>query len=81
MSRPVHNKTLVIFDTEKPAVTKKMDVTGVTPDYRIVSINLETGAATDVAKMDKILTMTQAPVVVDFNPGQPTIVSTRILAL
>lgn len=55
------DKTLVIFDTEKPAVTKKMDVTGVdklagidfrpgnktvigvTPDHRIVSINLETG--------------------------------------
>jgi hypothetical protein len=80
------DKTLVMFDTAKPAVTKKMDVTGVdkllgidfrpgnktvigvTPDFRIVSINLETGAATDVAKMDKTLTMTQAPVVVDFNP-------------
>lgn len=81
------DKTLVMFDTDKPAVTKTMDVTGVdklvgidfrpgnktvigvTPDHRIVSINLETGAATDVAKMDKMLTMTEAPVVVDFNPA------------
>ncbi|AYD04683.1 DUF4394 domain-containing protein [Neorhizobium sp. NCHU2750] len=80
------DKTLVMFDTAKPAVTKTMDVTGVdklvgidfrpgnktvigvTPDHRIVSINLETGAATEVAKMDKMLTMTEAPVVVDFNP-------------
>jgi hypothetical protein len=80
------DKTLVMFDTEKPEVSKTMDVTGVdklvgidfrpgnktvigvTPDHRIVSIDLETGAATDVAKMDKMLTMTEAPVVVDFNP-------------
>ena len=80
------DKTLVMFDTDKPAVTKTMDVTGVeklvgidfrpgtktvvgvTADNTIVSINLETGAATEVAKMDKPLTMTQAPVVVDFNP-------------
>ena len=80
------DKTLVMFDTEKPAVTKSMDVTGVdklvgidfrpgnktvigvTPENEIVSINLETGAATSVAKMDKMLTMTAAPVVVDFNP-------------
>ncbi|CZT36951.1 DUF4394 domain-containing protein [Rhizobium sp. 9140] len=80
------DKTLVMFDTEKPAVTKSMDVTGVdklvgidfrpgnktvigvTPENEIVSINLETGAATSVAKMDKMLTMTAAPVVIDFNP-------------
>ena len=80
------DKTLVMFDTDKPAVTKSMDVTGVdklvgidfrpgtktvigvTPDSTIVSINLETGAATEVAKMDKPLSMTQAPVIVDFNP-------------
>ncbi|TCL92472.1 uncharacterized protein DUF4394 [Rhizobium sp. PP-WC-2G-219] len=80
------DKTLVMFDTEKPAVTKSMDVTGVdklvgidfrpgnktvigvTPENEIVSINLETGAATSVAKMDKMLTVTAAPVVVDFNP-------------
>lgn len=80
------DKTLVMFDTEKPAVIKSMDVTGVdklvgidfrpgnktvigvTPDHRIVTINLETGAATDLAKMDKMLTLTEAPVVVDFNP-------------
>jgi hypothetical protein len=80
------DKTLVMFDTAKPAVTKTMDVTGVTKlagiDFRpgtkavigvtaentIVSIDLKTGAATEVAKMDKPLSMTQAPVVVDFNP-------------
>lgn len=80
------DKTLVMFDTDKPAVSKTMDVTGVeklvgidfrpgtktvvgvTADNTIVSINLETGAATEVAKMDKPLTMTQAPVIVDFNP-------------
>jgi hypothetical protein len=80
------DKTLVMFDTAKPEVTKTMDVTGVdklvgidfrpgnktvigvTPDHAIVSINLETGTATEVARMDKMLTMTEAPVVVDFNP-------------
>jgi hypothetical protein len=82
----VGDKTLVIFDTEKPAISKTLDVTGVdrlvgidlrpsnntiigvTPDSTIVSINLETGAATEVAKMDKPLTIGKAPVVVDFNP-------------
>lgn len=43
-------------------------VIGVTPDHRIVTIDLESGAATDLAKMDKTLTLTDAPVVVDFNP-------------
>ncbi|KQS71641.1 hypothetical protein ASG39_20485 [Rhizobium sp. Leaf371] len=80
------DKTLVLFDTDKPAVTKSMDVTGVdrlvgidvrpgnktvigvTPESEIVTIDLETGAATSVAKMDKALAMTAAPVVVDFNP-------------
>ncbi|KQS78917.1 hypothetical protein ASG25_09935 [Rhizobium sp. Leaf384] len=80
------DKTLVLFDTDTPAVTKRMDVTGVdrlvgidfrpgntsiigvTPDSEIVSINLETGAATPVATMDKKLAMTTAPVIVDFNP-------------
>lgn len=80
------DKTLIMFDTATPAVTKTMDVTdvtklvgidfrpgtktviGVTPEHTIVSIDLETGAATEVAKMDKTLTITQAPVVVDFNP-------------
>jgi hypothetical protein len=80
------DKTLVMFDTAKPAVSKTMEVTGVdelvgidfrpgnktvigvTPDHRIVSIDLDTGAATELAKMDKMLTMTEAPVVVDFNP-------------
>ncbi|NTA39220.1 DUF4394 domain-containing protein [Agrobacterium salinitolerans] len=81
------DKTLVMFDTEKPAVTKSMDVTGVdrlvgidfrpgnktvvgvTPDHNIVTIDIETGAATEVAKMDKMLTLADAPVVVDFNPA------------
>lgn len=80
------DKTLVMFDTDKPEVTKTMDVTGVdklvgidfrpgnktvvgvTPDHAIVTIDLASGAATEVAKMDKMLTMTDAPVVVDFNP-------------
>ncbi len=80
------DKTLVLFDTEKPAVSKTMEVggvdkllgidfrpgnktvIGVTADHRIVSIDLETGAATDVAKMDKTLDLSEAPVVVDFNP-------------
>ncbi len=80
------DRTLVMFDTEKPAVTKTMDISGVdklvgidfrpgnktvigvTPDHRIVTINLETGMATEVAKMDTMLTMTEAPVLVDFNP-------------
>ncbi len=80
------DKTLVMFDTEKPAASKTMDVTGVdrlvgidyrpgtktvigvTPDHAIVSIDLETGAATQIAKMDKVLTLSEAPIVVDFNP-------------
>ncbi len=76
-----------MFDTQKPSVTKSMEVTGVeklvgidfrpgnktvvgvTSDHRIVTIDLETGAATEVAKMDKTLTLSDAPVVVDFNPA------------
>ncbi|MGR6432513.1 DUF4394 domain-containing protein [Rhizobium sp. PAMB 3174] len=82
----IGDKTLVMFDTEKPDVAKTMEVTGVdklvgvdfrpangtvigvTPDHKIVTIDPETGAATDVATMDKTLPMTDAPVVVDFNP-------------
>ncbi|MBO3760223.1 DUF4394 domain-containing protein [Ciceribacter sp. L1K22] len=80
------DKTLVMFDTDKPEVSKTMEVTGVdklvgidfrpgnktvvgvTPEHAIVTIDLETGAATEVAKMDTMLPMTDAPVVVDFNP-------------
>ncbi|MBP2233259.1 hypothetical protein J2847_006596 [Azospirillum agricola] len=81
------DRTLVLFDTAKPAVTRTMEVKGVdrlvgidfrpgnktvigvTPDHRIVSIDPGTGAATEIARMDKTLTVTQAaPVVVDFNP-------------
>jgi hypothetical protein len=79
-------KTLVLFDTATPTVTKTMDVSGVdslvgidfrpsnktvigvTPDSRIVTIDLETGAATDVAKMNTPLPVDDAAVVVDFNP-------------
>ena len=79
-------KTLIMFDTATPAVSKTIEVTGVdklvgvdfrpgnktvmgvTSEHAIVSIDLETGAATEVAKMDKMLTLTEAPVVVDFNP-------------
>ena len=80
------DKTLVMFDTEKPEVASSMDVTGVdklagidfrpatktvvgvTPDSTLVTIDLDTGAATEVAKMDKPLAMGDTPVIVDFNP-------------
>ena len=82
----VGDKTLVMFDTDAPAVSRTMDVTGVdslvgidlrpsnntlvgvTADNTIVTIDMESGAATEVAKMDKPLTMGDAPVIVDFNP-------------
>ncbi|UJW76125.1 DUF4394 domain-containing protein [Rhizobium sp. SL42] len=81
------DKTLVMFDTDKPDATKTMEVTGVTKlvglDFRpgtktivgvtsdsvIVTIDPATGAATEVAKMDKPLTIGAAPVVVNFNPA------------
>lgn len=81
------DKTLVMFDTAKPEVSKSMDVTGVdrlvgidyrpanqtivgvTADNVIVTIDPATGAATEVAKMDKPLTIGDAPVVVNFNPA------------
>jgi hypothetical protein len=83
----VGDRTLVMFDTDKPAVTETMEVegvtrlvgidlrpsnnmlVGVTADNVIVTIDPETGKATEVAKMDKPLMMTDAPVVVDFNPA------------
>jgi hypothetical protein len=43
-------------------------VIGVTPDSSIVTIDLKTGAATPVGKMDKPMTMADSAVVVDFNP-------------
>ncbi|MGV8938455.1 MAG: DUF4394 domain-containing protein [Allorhizobium sp.] len=82
----VGDKTLVMFDTDKPEISKTMDVTGldklvgidfrpanktiigVTADNMIVTIDPATGAATKVATMDKPLTITDAPVIVDFNP-------------
>lgn len=82
----VGEKTLVMFDTASPAVTKTMDVSGVdslvgidfrpanntvigvTPESTIVTIDLETGAATEVAKMNTPLAMGDAAVIVDFNP-------------
>jgi hypothetical protein len=82
----VGDKTLVMFDTDKPAVSETMEVegvtklvgidlrpsnntlVGVTADNVIVTIDMETGKATEVAKMDKPLTMGDAPVIVDFNP-------------
>ena len=82
----VGDKTLVMFDTDKPEAAQRMDVTGVeslvgidlrpanntlvgvTADSVIVTIDMKTGAATEVAKMDKPLTIGDAPVVVDFNP-------------
>ncbi len=83
----VGDRTLVMFDTDKPAVTETMEVqgvtrlvgidlrpsnntlVGVTADNVIVTIDPETGKATEVAKMDKPLAITNAPVVVDFNPA------------
>jgi hypothetical protein len=80
------DKTLVMFDTDKPEITRTMDVSGVdklvgidfrpgnntvvgvTPDSTIVSIDLETGAATEVAKMDTPLEIADGAVIVDFNP-------------
>ncbi len=44
-------------------------IVGVTADSVIVTIDPATGAATEVAKMDKPLEMTDAPVVVNFNPA------------
>jgi hypothetical protein len=41
---------------------------GVTPDMRIVSIDLATGAATEMSKMDTPLPVADQPVIVDFNP-------------
>lgn len=82
----VGDKTLVMFDTDKPAVTKTIEVggvdkllgidfrpgnktvVGVTADHRIVTIDLASGNTTEVARMDRMLELTDAPVVVDFNP-------------
>ena len=44
-------------------------IVGVTADHAIVTIDTTTGAATEVAKMDKPLTIGDAPVVVNFNPA------------
>jgi hypothetical protein len=44
-------------------------VYGVTRDGRIVAIDLTTGAAVPVAQIDKMLPLSAAPVVVDFNPA------------
>lgn len=41
---------------------------GVTPDGVVVSIDTKTGKSTKMSTMDKKLPMTDAPVIVDFNP-------------
>ncbi|MDR6264618.1 DUF4394 domain-containing protein [Roseobacter sp. N2S] len=41
---------------------------GVTPDMQIVSIDLATGAATEMSVMDTPLPVADQPVIVDFNP-------------
>jgi hypothetical protein len=79
------DKTLVWFDTDKPAETKKVEVTGVerlhgidvrssdkqlygvASDGSLVSINIETGAATAVSKLSKMLPE-GVVATVDFNP-------------
>lgn len=44
-------------------------IVGVTPDQQIVSIDLESGTATQVSKMDKPMSLTdKQAVIVDFNP-------------
>jgi hypothetical protein len=79
------DKTLVWFDTDKPAEMKTIEVTGVdrllgidlrpmdkmvyglAGDGSLVTINLETGAATAVSKLDTMLP-DGAKASVDFNP-------------
>ena len=79
------DKTLIWFDTDKPAETKVIEVTGVDSlhgidlrpadkqvygvarDGTIVTIDLETGAATEKAKLATMLPA-DARAVVDFNP-------------
>lgn len=79
------DKTLVLFDTDKPAETKSIDVTGVdklhgidlrpsdkmvygvAADGSLVTLNLETGAATAVSKLDTMLP-DGVKASVDFNP-------------
>lgn len=41
---------------------------GVTPDNVVVTIDTKTGKASELSTMDKKLPMTDAPVIVDFNP-------------
>jgi hypothetical protein len=41
---------------------------GVTPDMGIVSIDIATGAATEMSTMDTALPVSDQPVIVDFNP-------------
>ncbi|WP_210103637.1 DUF4394 domain-containing protein [Neorhizobium galegae] len=83
----VGEKTLVMFDTQKPVVSKTLEVegvqrlvgidlrpsngtlVGVTPDGVIVTIDLKTGRAAELARMDKPLAIGDAPIVVDFNPA------------
>jgi hypothetical protein len=83
----VGEKTLVMFDTQKPAVSETLEVVGVerlvgidlrpsngtlvgvTSEGVIVTIDLETGRTTELARMDKPLALGEAPVVVDFNPA------------
>jgi len=44
-------------------------IIGVTADHTIVEIDLETGKATEISKMDKKLPLVDGqPVIVDFNP-------------
>lgn len=79
------DKTLVWFDTDKPAETKTIEVTGVdrlhgidlrpadkmvygvAGDGSLVTINLETGAATTVSKLSEMLP-DGVKASVDFNP-------------
>lgn len=81
------DRTLVIFETDAPAVTRSITVegvdrlagidlrpanrtlVGVTTENVIVTIDIETGKAAEVAAMDKPLAIGDGPVIVDFNPA------------
>ena len=77
------DRTLVIFETDAPAVTRSITVegvdrlagidlrpanrtlVGVTTENVIVTIDIETGKAAEVAAMDKPLAIGDGPVIVD----------------
>lgn len=66
-------KTIDVADVEKllgiDFRPSNKTVIGVTQDHRIVTIDIESGAVTEVARMNEMLPLTQGQaVIVDFNP-------------